>query len=60
MLMMDVTDGIIEYGKEVTRVEPQGERQAAQPGAILHFADGSTEEADLVVVADGLYSVSCP
>jgi salicylate hydroxylase len=60
MLMMDVPDGAVKYGKEVTHVEPRGTSKAEMASALLHFADGSIEEADLVVVADGLYSVSRP
>jgi salicylate hydroxylase len=58
MLMMDVPDGAVKYGKEVTHVEPRGTSKAELASALVHFADGSIEEADLVVVADGLYSVS--
>lgn len=39
------------FNRLVTRVEPSGQ------GARLHFEDGGTEEADLVVGADGVRSV---
>lgn len=56
MLMMDVPDGVMQYSREVVRVEPQ--KDEAKAGAVLHFSDETTEYADLVVVADGIYSVS--
>lgn len=56
-LMMDVPDGIMEYGRKVTHVETRTAAGAAKVGR-LYFADGSTEEADLIIVADGIYSVS--
>ncbi|KAJ9138230.1 Salicylate hydroxylase [Pleurostoma richardsiae] len=55
-LMMDVPDGVVAYGKEVIRVEPRTADGAQGSSPLLHFSDGSIQEADLVVVADGLYS----
>ena len=59
ILMNDVPDGIFTYGKQVIRVEKVSNRDEREGVEMrLHFSDGSTEGADLVVAADGLYSVS--
>jgi salicylate hydroxylase len=57
-LLMDVSDGVVEYGHEVLQLEPRrglfGEKEV-----VLHLKSEGTRTADLVVAADGLYSVSC-
>jgi salicylate hydroxylase len=61
LLLSEVPDGVISYGKKVLWLEKLG--KSATGGAVeirLHFEDASTEDADLVVAADGLYSVSFP
>ncbi|KAH8879474.1 FAD/NAD(P)-binding domain-containing protein, partial [Thozetella sp. PMI_491] len=54
-LMMDVPDGIVEYGREVVQLESRMD-QSGEKKVVLHFNDGDTRTADLVVSADGLYS----
>ncbi|KAH8693841.1 hypothetical protein BGW36DRAFT_300332 [Talaromyces proteolyticus] len=51
-LMMDVPDGVFEYGREVVKVETS----YRQKEVTLHLKNGDTKTADLLVVADGLYS----
>ncbi|OKL63770.1 hypothetical protein UA08_00695 [Talaromyces atroroseus] len=51
-LMIDVPDGVFEYGKEVLKVESHRQKKEVS----LHLSNGETKTADLVVVADGLYS----
>jgi hypothetical protein len=60
-LLSEAPDGVISNGKKVLRLQ-KPERSVNGGGAEirLHFEDGSTEYADLVVAADGLYSVSFP
>lgn len=53
LMMSEVPKESVKYGKQATRVENLG-----AAGIIVHFADGGSEDADLVVAADGLYSVS--
>jgi 6-hydroxynicotinate 3-monooxygenase len=43
-------EGVLELGRELTRFEDRGDL------VVVHFADGSDAEADLVVGADGLKS----
>ena len=54
VLMQEVPEGIMHFEKHVMRVEKVSD---AGGGMRLVFEDGSTEDADLVVAADGLYSV---
>lgn len=57
--MNEVPDSIFRYGKHVVQVEKRN--RVGHDSAVemrLHFADGSSEDADVVVAADGLYSVS--
>lgn len=46
-----VPDGTVRLGMRCTGVDP------ASDGAVLTFADGSTEHADVVIGADGVHSV---
>lgn len=57
-LMIDVPDGVFEYRSEVVRTETLASDNG-QKEVVLHFKNGETKTADLVVVADGLYSVWC-
>jgi 2-polyprenyl-6-methoxyphenol hydroxylase-like FAD-dependent oxidoreductase len=60
VLMDEVPDGLFRYGKNVIDVEKQS-KEGGGFEVRLTFADGTTENADIVVAADGLYSVStCP
>ncbi|CAK7223394.1 hypothetical protein SCUCBS95973_005163 [Sporothrix curviconia] len=55
VLMRDVPEGIMHFEKHVMRIEKiSGQGDAS--GMRLVFENGSTEEADLVIAADGLYS----
>lgn len=56
-LMMDVPEGVVEYGYDLSKVETQTNGEGKKE-AILHFKNGITRTVDLVVAADGLYSVS--
>lgn len=59
LLLSEIPDGVIEYGKKVIKVEKLEKKgPEVDEGMRIHFEDGSTEQADLVVAADGLYSVS--
>jgi salicylate hydroxylase len=58
LLMKEVPDGVFNYGKHVVQVEKRHEGDHNGSKMRLHFADGSTTDADVVVAADGLYSVS--
>lgn len=51
MLMNEIPDGIPTYGRKVMALKK------LETGMQVQFADGKTEDADLVVAADGLYSV---
>ncbi len=55
LLLSEVPEGILEYGKKVLRVETFTDEK--NPNIRLYFEDGGTTDADLVVAADGLYSV---
>lgn len=55
-LMMDVPDGVVEYGNEVACVETRRNDEGGSE-AVLHFKGGHSTSVDLVVAADGLYSV---
>lgn len=65
ILMNEVPDeaSTFCYGKKVVRVERvlssrgAADDDDARTEMKLHFADGETESADLIVAADGLYSV---
>lgn len=58
ILMNEVPDGLFNYGKSVLRVEKRSREDDGAVEMRLYFADGSNEDADIVVAADGLYSVS--
>jgi salicylate hydroxylase len=59
ILMNEVPEGIIQYSRAAVSTEKITEGDEA--GAIkVTFAEGSTEIADVVVAADGLYSVRSP
>lgn len=62
ILMNEVPGGLFNYEKLVVRVEKRGREDDGAVEMRLHFADGSIEGADIVVAADGIYSVgiSCP
>ncbi|SPJ72163.1 related to salicylate 1-monooxygenase [Fusarium torulosum] len=45
-----VPDGIVQFGKRLVRVSERGE------STLLHFADGTTANADCVIGADGVHS----
>lgn len=50
-LMTDaLPPGILEFNKKLSKVEDLGDK------VVLNFADGTTEEADIVVGADGINS----
>ena len=53
ILMKEVPEGVMTYECHVIKIENR-----AQGGMTIHFEDGQTEDADLVIAADGLYSVS--
>lgn len=55
LLMREVPDGVMNYSSHVLRVDTN-----EAGGMKIVFEDGRVEEADLVVAADGLYSVSTP
>ena len=55
VLMRDVPDNVMNYSSQVQRVEKN-----EPSGMKIVFEDGRVEEADLVVAADGLYSVRLP
>jgi len=44
-------DGVVEYGREVVRVDDKGD------SVIAHFADGAVETGDVLIAADGRDSV---
>ena len=48
---------MIEYNKQVTRLDSLKTKYGNNDGVRVHFMDGSLTEADLVVVADGISSV---
>lgn len=45
-----VPSGVVQFGKRLVRISEQGEY------TILHFADGTTADADCVIGADGVHS----
>ena len=47
-MISEVHEGVVKYGKQDVRVENFG-----AAGLRIHFADGSLEDADLVVEAGG-------
>jgi salicylate hydroxylase len=51
VLRHQLPDSIFRLGARCVRIE------SSDTGAAMHFADGSTAEADLVVGADGIHSV---
>lgn len=51
-LLSNVPDGIIQYNRNIT------DHQVTGDGVRLIFDDSSSQHFDLVVAADGLYSVS--
>jgi len=51
LMKSEIPEGTVKYGKQGVRVENLG-----AAGMRVYFADGSSEDADLVVAADGLYS----
>lgn len=54
LLYQSVAAGTVQWDRKLATVEPD-----PKPGAdawVLHFADGSTETADLVIGADGAWS----
>lgn len=55
VLMQDVPKGIMHFEKHVLRVEKIADDGAA--GMRIFFEDGTTEDSDMVIAADGLYSV---
>lgn len=55
-LMMDVPDGVVNYQSEIVRLEPRITLHG-QKEVVLHFRNGQAKIADLVIAADGLYSV---
>lgn len=55
VLMQDVPAGIMHFEKHVLRVEKIVEE--GHSGMRIVFEDDTTEDADLVIAADGLYSV---
>jgi salicylate hydroxylase len=52
LLMREIPEGTVKYSYHVTKIEKRD-----QGGMRIYFDDGRTEDADLVVAADGLYSV---
>jgi salicylate hydroxylase len=52
LLMRELPDGVMNYGAHVLRVE---KREGG--GVNIQFETGEVEEADVVIAADGLYSV---
>ena len=58
VLMNEVPEGVFRYGKQVVHVEKSAQEDGAGMKMQLSFADGSSRDADVVVAADGLYSVS--
>lgn len=54
LLMRDVPEGVMNYERHVVRVQKREEGG----GMRIYFEDGQAEDADLLVAADGLYSVS--
>jgi len=58
VLMKEVPDGVFRYGKQVSRVEKRSREIDGMGDMAIHFADGSIESTDIIVAADGLYSVS--
>ena len=52
VLLSNVPSGTIQYGREVV------DHEISRDGVRLNFADSTSESFDLVVAADGIYSVS--
>lgn len=52
LLVEALPDSVMAYGKFLTKVEDRGNV------VVMHFADGTTEEADIVIGADGVNSAS--
>ena len=50
LLIDALPDSVMAYGKHLTRVDDRGDV------VVLHFADGTSEEADIVIGADGVDS----
>ncbi|HBY35765.1 MAG TPA: 6-hydroxynicotinate 3-monooxygenase, partial [Delftia acidovorans] len=50
LLVEALPDSVMAYGKFLTKVEDRGNV------VVMHFADGTTEEADIVIGADGVNS----
>jgi 2-polyprenyl-6-methoxyphenol hydroxylase-like FAD-dependent oxidoreductase len=55
LLLSHVEPGTIRYGKHVVRADVSG--TPGRGSTALTFADGEVVHADLVVAADGIYSV---
>jgi salicylate hydroxylase len=58
VLMNEVPEGVFKYGKYVVQVDKRKKEGGGRAEMRLRFEDWSTEDADIVVAADGLYSVS--
>lgn len=56
-LMLDMREGVMQYLSGVVRGEPR-RRGGESKEVDLHLKDGSRKVVDLVIAADGLYSVS--
>ena len=50
LLIEALPSGVVAYDKHLTRVEDRGDV------VVMHFADGTSEEADIVIGADGVNS----
>ncbi len=50
ILSRDIPKDAVRFNVQCVGVEPDG------PGAVAHFSDGSSYEADLIVGADGIHS----
>lgn len=60
LLLSHVKKGSIHYGKAVSSIEVVNDDDGRSREVHLSLSDGSVAKADLVVAADGIYSVSAP
>lgn len=59
MMIERIPEGIANFDKRLTSYETNGQGSDKAP-VTLHFADGTSHDADILVAADGIKSVIRP